>query len=243
METSQRVALVTGGSRGIGAGIVRRLTNDGVRVAFTYLKSKELADDLARETGALAIQADSGAEDAVRSSVDETVRHFERLDVLVNNSYAATGLPIEQLPMAEFDRMFQVNVRGTWIAIQEALKHIGNGGRIVNIGSIFADHLPTGEVMRTGHAAYSMAKAGLAGMTRALARELAPKGITINTVQPGLILTDAATQEIAEHMTSLTPVGFGGNPADVAGVVAYLASLESRFVTGSTWDVDGGFGA
>lgn len=242
METSQRVALVTGGSRGIGAGIVRRLTNDGVRVAFTYLQSKSLADDIARETGALAIQADSGEEEAVRDSVDTTVRQFGRLDILVNNSFAAVGLPIEQFPMAGFDRMFQVNLRGAWVAIQQALKHLDRGGRIVNIGSIFADHLPTGENMRVGHAAYSMAKAGLAGMTRALARELAPRGITINVVQPGLILTDAA-QEAAEHMTSLTPVGFGGDPADIAGVVAYLASLESRFVTGSTWDVDGGFGA
>ncbi|MCE7009479.1 SDR family oxidoreductase [Kibdelosporangium philippinense] len=245
METSQRVALVTGGARGIGEGIVRRLAADGLSVGFTYLQAKDRADALAQETGALAIHADSGDEAAVRAAVNTVASTYGGLDVLVNNAFSNALWPIRQYPMEFFDTMLRVNLRGTWVATQEAAAYLGEGGRIINIGSIFADHLPAGELLRAGQAVYAMVKAGMAGMTRGLARELGPKGITANTIQPGIILSDSAkaVPDAVAYMVGMTPVGKVGQLADVASVVSYLASLESRFVNGATWDVDGGFAA
>jgi 3-oxoacyl-[acyl-carrier protein] reductase len=241
MEPQQRIALVMGGSRGIGAGIVRRLAQDGLRVAFTYVQAKARADELADEVGALAIQADSGDPDATKAAVDRTAAAFGGLDILVNNAFTADVRPLAEFQADAFDRMIAVNVRGPWLAIQAASAHLGQGGRIINIGSIFAERLPSGP--NTGIAIYNTTKAALSGMTRALARELGPRGITVNIIQPGAIDTEALDEQYAVIMRDHTPLGHIGDPSDIAGLVAYLVKPEARFVTGATLTVDGGFSA
>ncbi|MGW7301405.1 3-oxoacyl-ACP reductase family protein [Streptomyces sp. NPDC054829] len=238
-----KVALVTGGSRGIGAAIVRRLAADGAAVAFTYSSAKDTAEALAEEItqqggSALAIQADSADEDAVRAAITETVQHLGALDILVNNAGVAHVAPLEEFPLAEFDRMIAVNVRGVFTAIQAAAPLLGQGGRIITIGSINADRIPV-----PGVGVYSLTKAAVAGLTRGLARELGPRGITVNTVQPGPTETDMNPDSgpFAESMKQLMPLGHYAQPADIASAVAYLARPEARFITGTSWDVDGGF--
>ena len=236
-------ALVTGGSRGIGAGIVRRFAADGAAVAFTYRESKGPANDLEQEivdSGgmALAIQADSEDPEAVRAAISETVDGFGGLEVLVNNAGTSHIASIEDFPMAEYDRLLAVNVRAIFVAIQAAMPHLGAGGRIINIGSVMADRIPV-----SGISVYSLTKAAVAGLTRGLARELGPRGITVNTVQPGPVATDLNPDsgEFADAMRSLTAVGHYGQPHDIADAVAFLARAEARFVTGTTWNVDGGY--
>jgi len=238
-----RRALVTGGSRGIGAGIVRRLAADGAAVAFTYREAKGAANDLETEiiaSGgmALAVQADSADPEALRSAISETVDGFGGLEVLVNNAGTSHMAPIEEFPLAEYDRILAVNVRAIFVAIQAAMPHLGAGGRIINIGSVMADRVPVG-----GISVYSLSKAAVAGLTRGLARELGPRGITVNTVQPGPVETDANPDsgEFADAMRSLTAVGHYGQPHDIADAVAFLARAEARFVTGTAWNVDGGY--
>ncbi|MCU1491362.1 MAG: 3-oxoacyl-ACP reductase FabG [Acidimicrobiaceae bacterium] len=238
-----RRALVTGGSRGIGAGIVRRLAADGAAVAFTYREAKGSANDLEQEiigSGgmALAVQADSEDPEALRSAISETVEEFAGLELLVNNAGTAHMAPIEEFPLAEYDRILAVNVRAIFVAIQAALPHLGAGGRIINIGSVMADRIPI-----SGLSVYSLSKAAIAGLTRALARELGPRGITVNTVQPGPVETEANPDagEFADAMRSLTAVGSYGQPHDIAAAVAFLARAEARFVTGTAWNVDGGY--
>ena len=238
-----RRALVTGGSRGIGAGIVRRLAADGAAVAFTYREAKGAANSLEQEmTGsggqALAVQADSGDPEAVRAAVSETVERFGGLEVLVNNAGTNHRAPIEEFPLAEFDRLLAVNVRAIFVAIQAALPHLGAGGRIISIGSMLADRAPL-----SGLSVYSLAKAAVAGLSRSLARELGPRGITVNTVQPGPVETDMNPDsgEFADAVRALTAVGHFAQPRDIADAVAFLARAEARFVTGTPWNVDGGF--
>jgi 3-oxoacyl-[acyl-carrier protein] reductase len=238
-----RRALVTGGSRGIGAGIVRRLAADGAAVAFTYREAKGPATDLEREiigSGGMAwaIQADSAVPEALRAAISETVEGFGGLEVLVNNAGTSHIAPIEEFPLAEYDRILAVNVRAIFVAIQAALPHLGPGGRIISIGSVMADRVPV-----SGLSVYSLSKAAVAGLTRGLARELGPRGITVNTVQPGPVETDANPDagEFADAMRSLTAVGHYGQPHDIADAVAFLARAESRFVTGTAWNVDGGY--
>jgi 3-oxoacyl-[acyl-carrier protein] reductase len=238
-----RRALVTGGSRGIGAGIVRRLAADGAAVAFTYREAKGPATDLEQEiigSGGMAwaIQADSAVPEALRVAISETVEGFGGLEVLVNNAGTSHIAPIEEFPLAEYDRILAVNVRAIFVAIQAALPHLGPGGRIISIGSVMADRVPV-----SGLSVYSLSKAAVAGLTRGLARELGPRGITVNTVQPGPVETDANPDagEFADAMRSLTAVGHYGQPHDIADAVAFLARAESRFVTGTAWNVDGGY--
>ncbi|MBF6370371.1 3-oxoacyl-ACP reductase FabG [Nocardia puris] len=238
-----RTALVTGGSRGIGAAIVDRLARDGAKVAFTYSASKDDAAALAerivaRGGSALAIRADSGDAVAVQEAVAATVAEWGGLDILVNNAGVAHVAPLEEFPLEEFDRMLAVNVRGVFTAIKAAAPHLGSGGRIITIGSINADRVPV-----PGIGVYSLTKAAVAGLTRGLARELGPRGITVNTVQPGPTATDMnpATGDFADAMKSMMALGHYAQPADIASAVAYLARPEARFVTGISWDVDGGF--
>jgi 3-oxoacyl-[acyl-carrier protein] reductase len=238
-----RRALVTGGSRGIGAGIVRRLAADGARVAFTYREAKGPANDLEQEIigsggQAWALQADSEDPQALREAISETVEGFGGLEVLVNNAGTSHIATIEEFPLAEYDRLLAVNVRAIFVAIQAAVPHLGAGGRIINIGSVMADRVPI-----SGISVYSLTKAAVAGLTRGLARELGPRGITVNTVQPGPIDTDTNPDsgEFADAMRSLTAVGHYGQPHDIADAVAFLARTDARFVTGTTWNVDGGF--
>jgi 3-oxoacyl-[acyl-carrier protein] reductase len=238
-----RRALVTGGSRGIGAGIVRRLAADGAAVAFTYREAKGPANSLEQEiTGsggqAWAVQADSEDPEALRAAISEAVGRFGGLEVLVNNAGTSHAAPVEEFPPAEYDRLLAVNVRAVFVAIQAALPHLGAGGRIISIGSVLADRAPI-----SGISVYALTKAAVAGLTRSLARELGPRGITVNTVQPGPVDTDMnpASGEFADAVRSMTAVGHYAQPRDIADAVAFLARAEAWFVTGTAWNVDGGY--
>jgi 3-oxoacyl-[acyl-carrier protein] reductase len=212
-------------------------------VAFTYREAKGPANDLKQEIigsggQALALQADSEDLEALRAALSESVERFGGLEVLVNNAGTSHVAPIEEFPLAEYDRLLAVNVRAIFVAVQAASPHLGAGGRIINIGSVMADRVPV-----SGISVYSLTKAAVAGLSRGLARELGPRGITVNTVQPGPVDTDANPDagEFADTMRSLTAVGHYGQPHDIADAVGFLARAETRFVTGATWNVDGGY--
>jgi 3-oxoacyl-[acyl-carrier protein] reductase len=238
-------ALVTGGSRGIGAAIVKRLAREGANVALTYTSSPEQADEVAQaaqELGvrALAIQADSTDADAVVASVEKTVSEFGGIDILVNNAGVLAFAPIDELSLADFDRTVAVNVRAVFVATQAALKHMQSGGRIINIGSTNAERVPFG-----GASAYAMSKSALQGLVKGIARDLGPRGITINNVQPGPIATDMNPPdgEFADTLKKLMALPRYGSADEVAGMVAYLASSEAGFITGANLTIDGGFSA
>jgi len=238
-----KVALVTGGSRGIGAAIVRRLHADGAAVAFTYVssdaKAAGLVDALATPEGRpLAIKADSGDPEAVRQAVERTVGEFGRLDILVNNAGILIHGMVDDVSVADFDRMVAVNVRSVFFAIQAAVKSMAQGGRIITIGSVVAER--TGF---PGSSIYSMTKAAITGLTRGLARDLGPRGITVNNVQPGPTATDMtpADAPVADMVRSLIALGRLGEDREIAGLVAYLAGPESSFITGSSLTIDGGY--
>jgi 3-oxoacyl-[acyl-carrier protein] reductase len=238
-----RRALVTGASRGIGAEIVRRLAADGAAVAFTYGRSVPEAEKLVAEVKgdggtAIAIQADSANAAEVARSVDDAVAALGGLDVLVNNAGVLSFGDIETFALADFDRLVAVNVRAVFAAIQRAVPHLTTDGRIINIGSINAERVPV-----PGLAVYAMTKGAVASLTRGLARELGPRGITVNNVQPGPIATDMNPDsgEFAEAAKQLMAVGRYGHPSDIAGVVSYLAGRDTGYITGANWNVDGGF--
>ena len=238
-------ALVTGGSRGIGAAIVGRLAREGANVALTYVSKPDEANNIvagAKAIGvqALAIQADSGNPDAVVAAVERTVRELGGLDILVNNAGIGAFAPIEALRLEDFDRTFAINVRAVFIATQAAVKHMTEGGRVINIGSCNADRMPF-----AGGAAYAMSKAALVGLVKGLARDLGPRGITVNNVQPGPVDTDLnpATGEFAEKLKALMALPRYGHVDEIAAMVAYLASPEAGFVTGASLTIDGGFTA
>ncbi len=238
-----RRALVTGASRGIGAEIVRRLAADGAAVAFTYGKSAEEAEKLVAEvTGnggtIVAIQADSADAGQVARSVDDAAARLGGLDILVNNAGVASFGDIENFALAEFDRLVAINVRAVFVATQRAVPHLGRGGRIINIGSVNADRVPVPNL-----SVYAMTKGAVASLTRGLARELGPRGITVNNVQPGPIATDMNPDsgEFAEGAKQLMAIGRYGHPSDIAGVVSYLAGPDTGYITGANWNVDGGF--
>lgn len=235
--------MVTGGSRGIGAEIVRRLAADGAAVAFTYGASAAEAEKLSAEVAAaggtaVAIQADSGDPDAVVRSVDEAASALGGLDVLVNNAGVAHIADAESFPLEQFDRLVAVNVRGVFVATQRALAHLGEGGRIINIGSINAERVPG-----PGLSVYAMTKGAVAALTRGLARELGPRGITVNNVQPGPVATDMNPEvgEFADSLHAVMAIGRHGQPREVASVVSFLADSDSGYITGANWNVDGGF--
>ncbi|MEN3319422.1 MAG: 3-oxoacyl-[acyl-carrier protein] reductase, partial [Mycobacterium sp.] len=227
---ADRRAFVTGGSRGIGAGIVRRLAADGAAVAFTYRETTDTANDLEQEIigsggQALAVQADSADPEALCAAISKAVGRFGGLEVLVNNAGTSHHAPIEEFPLAEYDRLLAVNVRAIFVAIQAAVPHLGAGGRIISIGSVLADRAPI-----SGISVYALTKAAVAGLTRNLARELGPRGITVNTIQPGPVATDMNPDsgEFADTVRSLTAVGHYGQPQDIADAVAFLARAEAR---------------
>lgn len=238
-----RRALVTGGSRGIGAAIVQRLADDGAAVAFTYGSSAVDAEKLVARVAegggtAVAIQADSADPEQVAGAVDSAVAQLSGLDILVNNAGIASFGDPESFPLEQFDRLVAVNVRGVFVAIQRALPHLGAGGRIVNIGSINADRVPG-----PGVSVYAMTKGAVSSLTRGLARELGSRGITVNNVQPGPIDTEMnpADSDFAQTLLPVTALGRYGHPRDIAGVVSYLAGPDAGFITGANWNVDGGF--
>jgi len=228
--------LVLGGSRGIGAAIVRRFAADGARVAFTYAGSREAAERVAAETGATAAVADS----ADREAVVARVRDSGPLDVLVVNAgVAMMGDPLE-LDADEVDRMIRINVNAPYHAAVEAARRMPEGGRIIVIGSNVGDH--TGF---PGLAAYSLTKAAVQGMVRGLARDLGPRGITVNAVQPGPVDTDMnpADGPLKDTLYGLMSLRRHGRPEEIAGLVAWLAGPEAGFATGAMHTIDGGFNA
>ena len=240
-----KVALVTGGSRGLGAAIAKRLGHEGAAVALTYTSSPQKAEDVARaiETSggrALAIRADSGDVKAVQNAVAETVKAFGRLDILVNNAGVVALAPIEEFKIEDFDRLVSVNVKGVFVATQAAVRHMKEGGRIINIGSINSDFVPF-----VGGSVYALTKGALAAFTRGLARDLGPHGITVNNIQPGPTDTDMNPAEgpFAAQLKGMIAVQRYGRSDEIAGMVAYLAGPEAAFVTGASLKIDGGFGA
>lgn len=238
-------ALVTGGSRGIGAAIVNRLARDGADVALTYVSKRKDADDTVKAAQALgvralAIKADGADPKALVAAVDKTVAELGGIDILVNNAGVALLGPVENFPLEDFDRTVDVNLRAVFVATQAAVKHMGAGGRIVMIGSCNAERIPFG-----GGAVYAMSKAGLVGLVKGLARDLGPRGITVNNVQPGPIDTDMNPAEgpFADMLRSLMSLPRYGSSEEVAAMVAYLVSEEAAFVTGASLMIDGGFTA
>jgi 3-oxoacyl-[acyl-carrier protein] reductase len=240
-----KVALVTGGSRGMGAAIARRLAGEGADVAVTYVSGKDKALAVVAEikrTGrrGLAIAADSADPAAVRAAVEQTIAQLGRLDVLVNNAGIFIGKPFEELTADDFDQMVAVNTRAAFIASQAAAAHMREGARIISIGSNLADRVP-----EPGTTLYSLSKAALSGLTKGLARDLGPRGITVNIVHPGSTDTDMnpAEGEHADAQRSRMAIPRYGEAGDVAGLVAWLASPESRSVTGAAFTIDGGANA
>ncbi|MHC8402919.1 3-oxoacyl-ACP reductase family protein [Pseudomonas sp. MDT1-17] len=240
-----KVAFVQGGSRGIGAAIVKRLAREGAAVAFTYRSSpdeaKKLVDEITLAGGnVFAIRADSADPEALQQAVRQAVENFGRLDILVNNAGILPWGPLEELTLAEIDLALAVNVRGVIIASQEAVRHMSTGGRIINIGSINADRIPV-----AGGAVYAMTKASLVGFTKGLARDLGPRCITVNNVQPGPVDTDMnpADGEAASQLKQLMALGRYGKDEEIASFVAYLAGPEAGFITGASLSIDGGFAA
>jgi 3-oxoacyl-[acyl-carrier protein] reductase len=240
-----KFALVTGGSRSIGAAIARRLAADGAAVAITYSASPQKAAAVvaaieAAGGRALAIQADAGDPVAVRAAVAQTVAAFGGLDILVNNAGVALGGAIDAIAFADYERMIAVNVTGVFVATQEAVRHMKAGGRIIHIGSSMARYAAFG-----GASVYTLTKGAVAGFSRSLARDLGPRGITVNTVHPGPTDTDMNPDggPVSKIVGPGMAVGRYGRPEEIAGAVAYLASPEAAFVTGAELVADGGFTA
>lgn len=240
-----KVALVTGGSRGIGSAIARRLAAEGAQVALTYSQSPDRAAEVVRQIEAdgghaVAILADNLDADAVEAAVERTVERFGRLDILVNNAGIFRAAPIEELTRDDFEKTVAINLRAPFLASRLAAARMGEGGRIVSIGSNLAVRVPD-----EGLSLYSLSKAALIGMTKGLARDLGSKGITANVVHPGSTDTDMnpAGGPGADGQRSLMAIQRFGDAADVAALVAFLASAEAASITGAEFTIDGGANA
>jgi NAD(P)-dependent dehydrogenase (short-subunit alcohol dehydrogenase family) len=238
-------ALVTGASRGIGAAIALALAKDGADVAITYASSAGRAAEVVRAIEALgrrgvAIAADSADAAAIRHSVDQAAETLGGLDILVNNAGIARGGPLETMGLEDIEAILDVNIRSVVLASQAAIPHLGQGGRIVNIGSCLAER-----VSFPGVTVYSMSKSALIAFTKGLARDLGPRGITVNIVHPGPTDTDMnpAAGPQAEAQRQTTALGHYGTAEDVAGMVAFLAGPGGRQITGAGFSVDGGVNA
>lgn len=245
MTLDGKVALVTGGSRGIGAATALRLAEDGADVVLTYQHNAERAAEVVEQIKnlgrrALAVQADSADAAAVSAAVSAVVAEFGRLDVLVNNAGVGFVGAFTETALEDVDRVLAVNVRGVFAATQAAAGVLGDGGRVITIGSCVTDRVPG-----PGMALYATSKAAMVGLTKALARELGPRGITVNLVHPGPTDTDMnpADGPYAADQRALTTFDRYGSPSEVAAAVSYLASPASAYVTASTLSVDGGHAA
>lgn len=245
MTLAGKRALVTGASRGIGAGIAKALAAEGADVAITYEKSAESAAQIVaaiKATGrkAVAIQADSADAAAIQASVDKTVKELGGLDILVNNAGILRLAGLNDMSLADIDALLNVNVRSPIVASKAALRHLGKGGRIITIGSYFADRVPSPVL-----GIYAASKSALSAFTKALARELGPRDVTVNLVQPGSIDTDMnpAHGPTADTLRQFMALGRYGATDDIANAVAFLASEKAKYITGSTLTVDGGANA
>ena len=244
-ELAGKVALVTGGSRGIGAAIAKRLAADGASVAVTYSKGADAAASVVKEIEragrkAIAIQADAADAAAVKAAVEKTFATFGRLDVLVNNAGTAIPKTFEEATLEEMDRVIDINVRGVFVATQAALKHMNDGGRIIMIGSAVGER-----VLVPGLVPYSATKGAVKIFTQGLSREVGSRGITVNNVQPGPIDTDLnpAAGEWAVPQKAATALHRYGHVDEVAALVAFVAGPESSYITGANLTVDGGLNA
>jgi 3-oxoacyl-[acyl-carrier protein] reductase len=244
-KLTNKVALVTGGSRGIGAAIAKRLAAEGASVAITYAKDADAASAVVkaieRDGGkAVAIRADAVDVEAVKGAVEKAVTTFGRLDVLVNNAGTAIPKPFEETTLEEIDRVININVRGVFVTTQAALKHMNDGGRIINIGSAVGER-----VQVPGLVPYSATKGAVKLFTQALSREVGSRGITVNNVQPGPIDTDLnpAAGEWAVPQKAVTALDRYGRVDEVAALVAFVAGPESSYITGANLTVDGGMNA
>lgn len=244
MSLQGKKALVTGGSRGIGAAIAKRLAADGATVAITYAGNKAAADAtvaaIERAGGtAFAFQADAADAASQRAGVEQAVAALGGLDVLVHNAGVAEFSPIEQDTDELFDRQFGVNVKGLHVGTRAALPHLSDNGRIILIGSV------SGELAFPSTATYSATKAAVAALARGWAKDLAARNILVNTVQPGPIDTDLnpADGEFAQQMTAFIPLGRYGAVEEIAGAVAFLAGPDATYITGTTLNIDGGAAA
>jgi len=240
-----KIAFITGGSRGIGAAIAKRLAADGANVAITFTKNADAAASVVKEIEdaggkAIAIQADAADAEAVKAAVEKSVATFSRLDVLVNNAGTAIPKTFEETTLEEMDRVLDINIRGVFLATQAALKHMKSGGRIISIGSSVGEH-----VVVPGLVAYSATKGAVKIFTQALSRELGSRGITVNNVQPGPIDTELnpAASEWAVPQKAATALDRYGHVDEVAALVAFVAGPESSYITGANLTVDGGMNA
>lgn len=242
---TNKIALVTGASRGIGAAIAKRLAADGAAVAITYASSPQRAEEVTtaiRQAGgtALALQADSGDPAAVQAAVRQAAQRLGGLDILVNNAGMLSGGAITDVTDEQFERMLAVNVRGVFYATREAARLMRDGGRIINIGSVNSDAMPF-----PGASVYALTKGAVASFTRGLARDLGPRGITVNNIQPGPVDTDMnpADGAMADMLKTFMAIKRYGRGEEIAGLVSYLAGPQGGYVTGANLKIDGGFDA
>jgi 3-oxoacyl-[acyl-carrier protein] reductase len=244
-KLTEKVALVTGGSRGIGAAIAKRLAAEGANVAITYMKGADAAASVVREIEraggkAIAIQADAADANAVKAAVEKTVATFGRLDVLVNNAGTAIPKTFEETTLEEMDRVIDINLRGVLATTQAALKHMNDGGRIIMIGSAVGER-----AVAPGLVPYAATKGAVKMFTQALSREVGSRGITVNNVQPGPIDTELnpVAGDWAVPQKAATALDRYGHVDEIAAMVAFVAGPESSYITGSNLTVDGGMNA
>jgi 3-oxoacyl-[acyl-carrier protein] reductase len=240
-----KVAVITGGSRGIGAAISKRLAADGASVAFTYAKDANAAASVVKEIEslggkAIAIKADAADAVAVKAAVEKAAAYYGRLDILVNNAGTAIPKPFAEATLEEMDRVVDINIRGVYVATHAALKHMKSGGRIINIGSAVGER-----VAAPGLVPYAGTKGAVKMFTQALAREIGSLGITVNNVQPGPIDTELnpASGDWAVPQKAATALNRYGKVEEIAAMVAFVAGPESSYVTGANLTVDGGMNA
>jgi 3-oxoacyl-[acyl-carrier protein] reductase len=240
-----KIAFITGGSRGIGAAIAKRLGAEGANVAITYTKGADAAALVVKEIErasrkAIAIQADAADAEAVKAAVEKTVTTFGGLDVLVNNAGTAIPKKFEETTLEEMDRMIDINIRGAFVATQAALKHLKDGGRIIMIGSCVGERM-----MTPGLVPYSATKGAVKMFSQGLSREVGNRGITVNNIQPGPIDTELnpAAGEWAAPQKAATALNRYGSVDDVAALVAFIAGPEASYITGANLTVDGGTNA
>jgi 3-oxoacyl-[acyl-carrier protein] reductase len=240
VSTTQKTALVFGGARGIGAAAVKRLAADGFAVAFTYVSRPDKADELAAEIEsaggkALAIQADSANVEAIRGAVSSAVEKFGKLDTVVVNAGIFKMASVEEVSVEDLDLMLNINVRAVFLSVQAAVAQMKDGGHVITVGSNVA--------IRTagpGASVYQFTKAAVAAMVKGLAKDLAPRKITVNNVQPGPTNTDINAGAI-EMLADMSPMKRVADPKEMAGLISYLASEESSYMTGASLTIDGGF--